>query len=174
LNRQRNRQRGTPYDPTSRRALVFDGANVLRAVLDTLDERESGVIKMRFGLDDGQPRTLDEIGKVYGVTRERIREIESKTLAKLRWPGRTDQLALINGEKIVGTVDVRITGAETTHSDDDVVHCPQCHRRWWNPPTGGRRRKYCSNACRQAAYRARRAAGDQPASPEGDTNEPGE
>jgi len=56
----------------------------LHAVLDTLSEREAGVVSMRFGLTDGQPKTLDEIGKVYGVTRERIRQIESKALAKLR------------------------------------------------------------------------------------------
>ena len=52
----------------------------LHAVLDTLSEREAGVISMRFGLTDGEPKTLDEIGKVYGVTRERIRQIESKTM----------------------------------------------------------------------------------------------
>ncbi len=58
----------------------------LDSVLDTLSEREAGVVKMRFGLTDGQPKTLDEIGKVYGVTRERIRQIESKTMSKLRHP----------------------------------------------------------------------------------------
>ena len=55
-------------------------------MLDTLSEREAGVVSMRFGLTDGQPKTLDEIGKVYGVTRERIRQIESKTMSKLRHP----------------------------------------------------------------------------------------
>jgi RNA polymerase primary sigma factor len=59
----------------------------LHSVLDTLSEREAGVVSMRFGLADGQPKTLDEIGKVYGVTRERIRQIESKTMSKLRRPG---------------------------------------------------------------------------------------
>jgi RNA polymerase sigma factor (sigma-70 family) len=59
----------------------------LHSVLDTLSEREAGVVSMRFGLTDGQPKTLDEIGKVYGVTRERIRQIESKTMSKLRHPG---------------------------------------------------------------------------------------
>ncbi|BDH57135.1 hypothetical protein MTP03_20740 [Tsukamurella sp. PLM1] len=56
----------------------------LQSVLDTLSEREAGVVRLRFGLTDGQPRTLDEIGQVYGVTRERIRQIESKTMSKLR------------------------------------------------------------------------------------------
>ena len=59
----------------------------LHFVLDTLSEQEAGVISMRFGLTDGQPKTLDEIGKVYGVTRERIQQIESKTMSKLRRPG---------------------------------------------------------------------------------------
>jgi RNA polymerase primary sigma factor len=59
----------------------------LHSVLDTLSEREAGIISMRFGLTDGRPKTLDEIGKVYGVTRERIRQIESKTMSKLRRPG---------------------------------------------------------------------------------------
>jgi RNA polymerase primary sigma factor len=58
----------------------------LHSVLDTLSEREAGVVSMRFGLTDGQPKTLDEISKVYGVTRERIRQIESKTMSKLRRP----------------------------------------------------------------------------------------
>ena len=64
----------------------------LDSVLDTLSEREAGVVKMRFGLTDGQPKTLDEIGKVYGVTRERIRQIESKTMSKLRHPSRSQVL----------------------------------------------------------------------------------
>ena len=64
----------------------------LESVLDTLSDREAGVVRMRFGLTDGQPKTLDEIGKVYGVTRERIRQIESKTMSKLRHPSRSQVL----------------------------------------------------------------------------------
>lgn len=64
----------------------------LHRVLDTLSDRESGVIEMRFGLQDGQPKTLDEIGRRYGVTRERIRQIESKTMSKLRHPARSQSL----------------------------------------------------------------------------------
>ncbi|WMY77590.1 RNA polymerase sigma factor [Citricoccus sp. I39-566] len=64
----------------------------LHSVLDTLAEREAGVVAMRYGLTDGQPKTLDEIGKVYGVTRERIRQIESKTMSKLRHPSRSQVL----------------------------------------------------------------------------------
>jgi RNA polymerase primary sigma factor len=61
-------------------------------VLTTLFERETRVVGLRFGLTDGQPRTLDEIGQVYGVTRERIRQIESKTMAKLRHASRSGAL----------------------------------------------------------------------------------
>ena len=63
-----------------------------KSVLETLSPRESGVIKMRYGLEDGQPKTLDDIGRVYGVTRERIRQIESKTMSKLRHPSRSQTL----------------------------------------------------------------------------------
>jgi RNA polymerase primary sigma factor len=64
----------------------------LQSVLATLSEREAGIVRLRFGLTDGQPRTLDEIGHVYGVTRERIRQIECKAMAKLRHPSRSHAL----------------------------------------------------------------------------------
>lgn len=64
----------------------------LRHILDTLSDRERKVIELRFGLKDGHPRTLEEVGKVFGVTRERIRQIESKTLSKLRHPSRSAKL----------------------------------------------------------------------------------
>jgi RNA polymerase primary sigma factor len=64
----------------------------LRSVLATLSEREAGIVSLRYGLTDGKPRTLDEIGQVYGVTRERIRQIESKTMSKLRHPSRCQPL----------------------------------------------------------------------------------
>ena len=73
----------------------------LHAVLDTLSERESGIVSMRFGLTEGQPKTLDEIGKVYGVTRERIRQIEAKTMAKLSHPTRSQVLRdYLDGEPL--------------------------------------------------------------------------
>ena len=64
----------------------------LESLLDSLSEREAGVIRMRFGLGDGMPKTLDQIGDTFGVTRERIRQIESKTMAKLRHPSRSQAL----------------------------------------------------------------------------------
>jgi RNA polymerase primary sigma factor len=64
----------------------------LQSVLATLSDREAGIVRLRFGLTDGQPRTLDQIGHVYGITRERIRQIETKTMAKLRHPSRSQPL----------------------------------------------------------------------------------
>ena len=72
-------------------ALIETQAHV-RNVLGTLTEREAGVVRMRFGFVDGRPRTLDDIGLVYGVTRERIRQIEATTLTKLRHPARLQAL----------------------------------------------------------------------------------
>jgi RNA polymerase primary sigma factor len=60
--------------------------------LGELNDREKQVVRLRFGLDDGKPRTLEEVGQIFGVTRERIRQIEAKTLAKLRHPRRSDKL----------------------------------------------------------------------------------
>ena len=64
----------------------------LAGVLDTLTERERKVVELRFGMVDGQPRTLEEVGSAFGVTRERIRQIESKTMSKLRHPSRSQVL----------------------------------------------------------------------------------
>lgn len=64
----------------------------LEEVMSSLSDREKTVLKLRFGLDDGQPRTLEEVGKVFNVTRERIRQIEAKALRKLRHPTRSKKL----------------------------------------------------------------------------------
>jgi RNA polymerase primary sigma factor len=64
----------------------------LRTMLAGLSDREAGILRLRFGLVDGRPRTLDEIGRIYGVTRERIRQIEAKTMTKLRHPARSQAL----------------------------------------------------------------------------------
>jgi RNA polymerase primary sigma factor len=77
-----------PLDQAARRML----ADTVIEVLSDLSEREAEVVRLRFGLDDGRPRTLEEVGKAFGVTRERIRQIESKTLAKLRHPQRSERL----------------------------------------------------------------------------------
>src|SRR3954471_7713655 len=64
----------------------------LQGVLDSLDAREAAVVRMRYGLDGGQPKTLDEIGRAFKLSRERIRQIESETMAKLRHPSRSQVL----------------------------------------------------------------------------------
>ena len=64
----------------------------LAGVLDSLEQRERAVVRMRYGLDDGNPRTLDDIGKAFGLSRERIRQIERETMAKLRHPSRAQTL----------------------------------------------------------------------------------
>ena len=64
----------------------------LAGVLDSLEHREQAVVRMRYGLDDGNPRTLDDIGKAFGLSRERIRQIERETMAKLRHPSRAQAL----------------------------------------------------------------------------------
>ena len=64
----------------------------LEDVLDTLTDREENVLRLRFGLDDGRTRTLEEVGKVFGVTRERIRQLKLKALRKLRHPSRSKRL----------------------------------------------------------------------------------
>lgn len=151
-----SRKRGTPDDPTSRLALGIEGTSLIRTVIDeTLSPREATVLYMRWGLKDGEPKTLDEIGRAMGVTRERIRQIERKSMDKLRKT--STSLAVTDGEALVGVVDARLTLADLSalNSDESIVRCPQCKRRWYNPPTGGRRRIYCSNKCRQTAYRAR-------------------
>ena len=71
------------------RALLTEA---IEEALQELNDREPQVVRLRFGLDDGQIRTLEEVGKEFGVTRERIRQIESKTLAKLRHPTRSQRL----------------------------------------------------------------------------------
>jgi RNA polymerase primary sigma factor len=77
-----------PIDAAARKLL----AAAVEDVLHELSEREQEVVRLRFGLDDGRPRTLEEVGRQFGVTRERIRQIEAKTLAKLRHPHRSDRL----------------------------------------------------------------------------------
>jgi RNA polymerase primary sigma factor len=78
----------TPYDQTSRVLLKEQ----LEEVLATLNDREKKVLIMRFGLEDGRPRTLEEVGRAFGVTRERIRQIEAKAIRKLRHPSRAKKL----------------------------------------------------------------------------------
>jgi len=77
-----------PDDATSRRLLEEN----IHAALEVLNDREREVLEMRYGLKDGRPHTLEEVGRAFGVTRERIRQIETKALRKLRHPGRSRKL----------------------------------------------------------------------------------
>ncbi len=95
-----NLVRNIPNEIEAETAIEVDQfLKILESILDSLSERESGVIRMRFGLGVGSPATLDEIGEMFGVTRERIRQIESKTMAKLRHPSRVHTLEHFMGTK---------------------------------------------------------------------------
>lgn len=161
-------------DPTGKRGGADVYVRLLRSVLDTLSEREAGVIMHRFGLLDGRPRTLDEIGRIYGISAARVGSIESTVMSKLRHPSRSDFLRdFLDGEfvEIPGHVRAELMGALSTEPDP-LVHCD---RHGWSESGPhvprcvgcpcvlvvhqyGRLRKYCSDACRQAAYRRRRSS----------------
>jgi hypothetical protein len=155
-----SRKRSSPNDPTSRFVLFTEGTNTLASVLDSLTEREAAVITLRFGINTGQPTTLDEVARIRGVTRDYVRQIETLAMSKLRHPMRSDRLRVTDGEANLGFVDALF--GQLDPSGDDLVRCSHCQKRQFNPQnggsTGGRTRKYCSDKCRQAAYRARRKA----------------
>ena len=163
------RGRGSQDDPTARRALRSVGIEPARVLpelekmLKGVGQLEATVLARRWGLHDGQPKTLDEIGREFGVTRERIRQIEMRGLDELREQISGSPLAVTDGGRVIGIVDIRRTGVTPLSANprDNPILCPQCKKRQFlpdgQPDVGGRPRKYCSNACRQAAYRARRA-----------------
>lgn len=180
-----SRRRGAFRDNTSRRATaelsLVETVREINVVLRTLNEREAGVIRLRFGLSDGIPRTYDEIGQVYGVTRQEIARIESKTIDKIRNPERlallADALAAFIAEDLIALPDhvrarvlqrpVERSQIETRccerHGGLHVIlpysgarPCGWCTCLVDGPGnTGGRPRSYCSDACKQAAYRHR-------------------
>ena len=162
-----SRRQGSPNDPTPQPALRVEATSLIQAMLDDLGEREAGVITMRWGLKDGYPKTLDEIGRAYGVTRERIRQIESKCMSKLRYSSKSSPLAVTDGKAVVGFVDIRRAAADLAPIYPvTLIWCTHCHERQFDPrsgvPAGGRPRKYCSDKCRQAAYRVRRRLTAEP------------
>ena len=97
-----------PADAAARALLT----EAVEEALEELTEREQKVVRLRFGLDDGQIRTLEEVGKEFGVTRERIRQIESKTLAKLRHPIRSPEAARLPRRGVTPTAPLRAVGVE--------------------------------------------------------------
>jgi hypothetical protein len=159
------RKSGSPNDPTPRRALGFEGRDILYSLLDTLSEREAGVMAMHFGLTDGKPRAFREIAYVYGISPERVRQIYALVIRKLQDPLRVDVLKVWDQGQRVDTVSTP-SYASSMAASIPVAWCPQCHEAPLithdENSKGGRPRKYCSERCRQAAYRARRrAAADQ-------------
>jgi DNA-binding CsgD family transcriptional regulator len=165
------RRPGSHRDPTERQVGAEFALDQLAAVLKTVSELERGVVLMRYGLLDYEPKTLDEIGQRYGVTRERIGQIERKIMSKLRHPSRAEVLRdyLVDGiAQLPDQVRARILGEPVTPTP-----MAQCERHgWFRPypdratcgncpcplPTSwtGRPPSYCTPACRQAAYRRRR------------------
>jgi len=154
-------------DSVERRAAIAQ----IHAALDTFSEREAGVISMRFGLTDGEPKTLDEIGRVYGVTRERVRQIEMMVLRQLSDPIRNAMFRDFLETDGIGSLDyltdeqqrewanyfIEAYIADLHHAHErynELPRCPGCAGRV-SQPHQGRARKYCSNRCRQAAYRGR-------------------
>lgn len=144
--------------------------DLLEAVLDSLTEREAGVISMRFGLRSGQQRTPGEIAKIYNSTPEAIRDIELRAMEKLRHESRSDVLRdFLDNDHLPMLGDVKSASGE-----GGLIYCQQ-HGWVERPPLlratcefcscavddnsqrTGRPQKYCSNACRQAAYRRRSA-----------------
>jgi sigma-70-like protein len=181
-----SRRREAFRDNTSRRATaelsLEETVYEINRVLYTLSEREAGVIRLRFGLSDGIPRTWDEIGQLYGVTRERIRQIEAKTVDKIR----NDPYRLKLLADVLATFSFEEPTALPEHVRAHILKLPVgrpqietrfCERHgglhgilpysaarpcgWCTclvdgPTTaGGRPRSYCSDACKQAAYRHR-------------------
>lgn len=154
-----SRRRRSVNDPTSRLVLGSEGTSKLRAILDTFNEEEARVISMRFGLADGRPKDEFEIARALKMAYRSVREIEHRAITRLQISTNSSTLMYKDGKEVVGLLDARLSAAELSiDADPEVVHCPQCQRLFWNPPTGARRREYCSNKCRQAAYRARQRA----------------
>lgn len=160
-------------DPTERRATAEDVLVQVAAVLDTVSPRERGIVLMRFGFLDGEPKTLAEIGQHYDVTRHRLRQIESSVVSKLRHPSRAYALRDHLMEDILhipNHVRARIL-KEPVAPPPPMARCDR--HGWFHVWTGDARRtcgscpcpllwswtgrpaSYCSSPCRQAAYRRR-------------------
>lgn len=171
------RRSGAFRDPTERRATSEALLQQLLLILTELPARERAVIQMRFGLLDGEPKTYNEIGAVYGVTRELVGRITTDVMSKLRQPNRLASLAAFLDEDIAALpehVRARALGRPPGAQPQPV----RCDRHGWFVPHQapqevprtcpscpcpvlwgyGRPSTYCSNACRQAAYRRRKRA----------------
>jgi len=156
-----SKRRGSPRDPTARIALGTEGIEILHSVLDTLSEREAGIISLRFGLTDGRPKTQKVVGKVYGISTDSVRKLESKVMSKLRHQSRSNVLGVWDGGQLIDFVSApTFTGELISNFESQLAYCVQCKEvplmNNENISKGGRKRKYCSDLCRQKAYRNRK------------------
>lgn len=154
------RGRGSPSDPTPRRILGVEGREIIYSILDTFSERDAGVIALRFGLIDGRPRSPTEIGRIYGIQRDRVQQIEQEVIWKIhRVPQRINPLGVWDEGRQVDTVSIPSYSSSLAGAAQ-IDWCSQCHEvpliNRDETFKGGRPRKYCSARCRQAAYRARK------------------
>ena len=154
------RRHGSPSDPTPRKILAFEGREILYSILDTFSERDAGIIALRFGLTDGRPRSFEEIGRIYGMQRDRVQQIEREVIWKIQLvPQRIDALGVWDEGRQVDTVSIP-SYASSLAAAAQIHWCSQCQEVPLIPhdeiSKGGRPRKYCSARCRQEAYRARK------------------
>jgi hypothetical protein len=150
-----SRTRTAASDPTAQTYLGFEKIDQLLDALTNIGLREASMIALRYGIDDGQPKTLREIGYIYGVSRKRVAEIISRGIADLRNPP---------------TIPPHWRAGQNFYSftiladnRDWCLHCRKVALVPKNESNGaraGRARRYCSDACRQAAYRTRKALAD--------------
>jgi hypothetical protein len=153
------RRSGSPNDPTPRRALGLEGRDRLYSALDTLSEREAGVVALRFGLTGGKRRTFDEIASIYGISRDSVKRIYESVIRKMQHPEWSFALEVWDRGQFVDAVDTP-SYAHSLAATILVAWCSQCREvplmTHDEISKGGRPRQYCSARCRQAAYRARR------------------
>jgi len=169
------RRRHVFRDPTGDQGLAGFPTEQLYSVLDTMSEREAGVVSMLFGLVDGSPSSVAEVAKFYGVTDRRIEEIAAKTMLKLQHTSRSAVLVDYNDGGRIRPAPRKATGTWVLckkHGwtlEERPNPCPQCPCSVYGPypwaePGGsellpkrrvGRPPKYCSDACQQVAYRKR-------------------
>lgn len=174
-----SRSRGRLQDPVARAATAPLVAEALRAMLETVSKREAMIVSLFFGLEDGRPRSFDEIGLMYGVTDSRIEQILRKALSTVRHPSRSRGLLYLDDDGLPTAVMAFLRGE--VKEQRPLLHC---HRHGWIDPdavppanywweltvlprfcsmcpcplstaTGGRPANYCDSNCRQAAHRFR-------------------
>jgi len=164
---------GSPSDPTPQRILGFDGRNMLYSILDTFSEIEAGVIALRFGLTDGRQRSLDEVARIYGISRYKAKSIEQQALGRIRFDRKILDILGVDYDMWKGKVRGEFVSLPSYSSSMaagvEVAWCSQCGKVPLigkdEISKGGRPRKYCSAQCRQAAYRARKTRGTATNSP---------